>query len=132
MLMTGVVLSNTRMRNAAKTQQLRVRVSEEQRAALNELVIQRAKDETLSDLVREILDEFISPKGDRIRCQISRTVYDRVAKLARVLDRDEQQVVEQCLANVCDVIDRPEIKTPLIVVEHQLRQEYQGKKSDKS
>ena len=111
-----------------KTDQLRVRLTSVQRAALERMLKHRGQNETLSDLVREIIDQAVSPDARQIACRISRTVYERVAALAGMLNRETDQVIEQSLENICDVIDRPEIKVPLILVEHQLRREYQQKR----
>lgn len=111
-----------------KTDQLRIRQTSQQREALERELKRRGKNQTLSDLVRELIDEGISPDANQVSCRVPRAVYDRVEALGRMLNRSTQQVIVQCLENICDVAEQPDkSQVPLVVAECQLRREYQQK-----
>ena len=112
-----------------KTNQLRVRLDDGQRERLLEIASARGKGERLSDMVRQAIDEFVSPEPLDLRgshyvsvtCQCKQAVME----LAEELNRSQSQVVEACVEGIQDILESK--RTPLIIYEIHLRRKYHKK-----
>ena len=109
-----------------KRSQLRVRLDDGQRERLLEIASARGKGERLSDIVRQAINEFISPDPLDLReshCVNVTTQCKRtVSELAEELNRTESQVLEACVEGIHDILERK--RTPLIIYEVHLRRKY--------
>jgi len=111
--------------------QLRVRMEEGQRDRLLEIAAARGKGETLSDIVRLALNEFISPEAVDSQgahfIKVTPGCKQRTAELAKELSRSQTQVLEDCVEGIHDILEHKQ--TPLIVYEVHLRRKYRQKES---
>jgi hypothetical protein len=111
--------------------QLRVRMEDGQRERLLEIATARGKGETLSDIVRLALNEFISPESVNAQethfIKVTSTCKRRTADLARELNRSQTQVLEDCVDGIYDILENKQ--TPLIIFEVRLRRKYRQKES---
>jgi Arc/MetJ-type ribon-helix-helix transcriptional regulator len=107
-----------------KSNQLRVRLSEEDREALEKLLIKRGRNETLSDLVREALQACAGADASRAPCYLSPDALKQVQAIAKVLNRNESAVLEECVLGIADLINGKGAQQPLIVQEYNLRKGY--------
>ncbi len=107
----------------AKNIQLRVRLREEYQTQL--LAIAKEKRMNLSEVVREALDEYLSPTrqdSNAFVVSVDNPTHERVVEMAQVLDRTECNVVEECVSSIFDAYKNN--RTPLIVLELNLRRKY--------
>ena len=115
-----------------KTNQLRVRLEDGQRERLLEIASARGKGERLSDMVRQAIDEFISPeepldpRGSHY-VNVTSPCKRKLTELAEELNRSQTQVLEACVEGIQDIIERK--RTPLIIYEVHLRRKYLKKNS---
>jgi len=106
-----------------KAGQLRVRLLAEEREALDRIVFERRKDgSTLSDVVREALQWYLSPDATRVACSLSGDTFKQVEKLSKALNREPRQVLDDCVMGIVDQLTEDSV--PLIVQEWKLRQNY--------
>jgi hypothetical protein len=110
--------------SSGRTDQLRVRLSKEEREAVAKLILRRGGDLTSADIVREAIAWCLRPNPDQHTCFVSPAVYLRVEVLARLLNREANQVINDCVEGVLEMIDNQDRKPPLIVAEAELRQKY--------
>jgi hypothetical protein len=110
----------------SKSYQLRVRVTAEERDLLEKLRIERNKEETISDLVREALSLLTRPTAGGASSSLSPAVRAQVEHLAELLKREPRQVEEACVEGIFDLIDH-KCEVPLIVMETYLHLKYHGK-----
>lgn len=115
-----------------RTDQLRVRLRREEREALENAIQKRGKNETISDVIREALAWCLHPDLKKQPCYLSQETYAKVRALAIDLNRDADQVVEDCIQGILDLVDKPDRKVPLIVMEVQLRRKYESEKIRKA
>lgn len=108
-----------------KTDQLRVRLTREEREALEKLIVKRGRNETISDVIREALSWCLHPGLNKEPCYVSPNVHSKVQQLAKDLNRDPNQVVEDCVQGILDLVENPDQKLPLVVMEVQLRRQYE-------
>lgn len=115
----------------SKSNQLRVRVTAEERDVLEKLRVDRGRGETISDLVREGISLLVrgGPAG-RPGTLTSKT-QQQVERLAVLLKREPQQVEEACIEGILDLIEM-KCEVPLIVMETHLHLKYRNRdeKSD--
>jgi predicted transcriptional regulator len=106
--------------------QLRVRLEDGLRERLLEIAAVRSKGETLSDIVRLALNEFVSPESANSHeahfIKVTPECKRRTAELAKELNRSQTQVLEDCVEGIYDVLERKQ--TPLIIFEVHLRRKY--------
>lgn len=111
--------------------QLRVRLEDGLRQRLLEIASVRGKGETLSDVVRLALNEFISPESVSSQeahfIKVTSGCKRRTAELARELNRSQTQVLEDCVEGIHDILERQQV--PLIIYEVRLRRKYRQKES---
>ncbi len=107
----------------SKVQQLRVRVTSEERDLLEKLRLDRGEGETISDLVREGISMLIRPVPSATSAPLSTGTQERLDRLAALLRRAPQQVEEACVEGVLDLIDE-KCEVPLIVMESHLHMKY--------
>ncbi len=107
----------------SKVQQLRVRVTSEERDLLEKLRLDRGEGETISDLVREGISMLIRPVPSAPPAPLSTGTQERLDRLAALLRRAPQQVEEACVEGVLDLIDE-KCEVPLIVMESHLHMKY--------
>jgi hypothetical protein len=110
-----------------KTDQLRVRLTKQEREALENIIIERGQNETISDIIREALAWMIHPETSKVPCYLSTAMHKRVMEMSKDLNRDKDHVVEDCVQGVLDLLERPDRK-PLVVMELHLRREYDPQK----
>lgn len=106
-----------------KTDQLRVRLTDKQRADLEQRLKDRSKNETLSDLVRQIIEEYLLP-ATHFHAPIHWALYSKMDEIGRVLDRKPEAVISEALAAIHELVTKPD-HIPLILAEYRLRLEYQ-------
>lgn len=111
--------------------QLRVRIEDGQRERLLEIAAVRGKGETLSDIVRLALTEFISPESaathDAHFIKVTSACRQRAALMAQELNRSQTQVLEDCVEGIHQILERQQ--TPLIIYEVRLRRKYRQEAS---
>jgi predicted transcriptional regulator len=116
-----------------KSNQLRVRLEDGQRERLLEIASARGKGERLSDMVRQAIDEFISPEPLDPRgshyVNVTSPCKQMISELAEELNRSPTQVLEACVEGIQDILERK--RTPLIIYEVHLRRKYHRKNSFK-
>ena len=112
-----------------KTDQLRVRLTRGEREALEKLIVKRGRNETISDVIREALSWCLHPGLNKEPCYIAPGLHAKVQQLAKDLNRDPNQVVEDCVQGILDLVENPNQKLPLVVMEVQLRRQYESGKS---
>ena len=99
--------------------QLRVRITTEERDALESLRVNRGKGENISDIVREAL-RLMQEKHDGPAATV---LEKKVKTLAGLLKREPQQVEKACIEGIFDLIEN-KTRVPLIVMESQLHLSY--------
>ncbi len=102
-----------------KGYQLRVRITAEERDALEKLRIDRGKGETISDIVREALGLLV----ERHEGASATVLEKKVKTLASLLKREPRQVEQACIEGIFDLIEN-KARVPLIVMESQLHLSY--------
>jgi hypothetical protein len=112
----------------SKSNQLRVRVTAEERDLLDKLALARDRGETISDLVREAIALLVG--GGSGAHALSPAVQAKVERLALLLKREPRQVEEACVEGILDLIEL-KCEVPLIVMETHLHLKYRNK-DDKS
>jgi predicted transcriptional regulator len=116
-----------------KSNQLRVRLEDGQRERLLEIASARGKGERLSDMVRQAINEFVSPEPldprDSHYMNVTSQCKRRVSELAEELNRSQNQVLEACVEGIHDLLEGK--RTPLIIYEVHLRRKYHRKSSVK-
>jgi len=110
----------------SKINQLRVRVTAEDRDLLEKLCIARGRGETISDLVREAIALLVGTGGKSGAASISPTLQAKLERLAILLKREPQQVEEACIEGILDLIEL-KCEVPLIVMETHLHLKYRNK-----
>jgi hypothetical protein len=110
----------------SKINQLRVRVTAEDRDLLEKLRIARGRGETISDLVREAIALLVGTGGTSGAATISPTLQAKLERLAVLLKREPQQVEEACIEGILDLIEL-KCEVPLIVMETHLHLKYRNK-----
>jgi hypothetical protein len=108
----------------SKSNQLRVRVTAEERELLDKLCAERGSGETISDLVREAI--ALLTRGGGKAAPLAPALQARVERLADLLKREPRQVEEACIEGILDLIDGA-CDVPLIVMETHLHQKYRSK-----
>jgi hypothetical protein len=114
-----------------RTDQLRVRLRKEEREALENVIQKRGKNETISDVIREALAWCLHPDLKKQPTYLSQETFAKVKALAIDLNREPDQVVEDCIQGILDLVEKPDRKLPLIVMEVQLRRKYESEKIKK-
>lgn len=107
--------------HVTRTDQLRVRLKASERTALETVIKQRGRNETISDVIREALKWLIHPEGTHHPVYVTPSTSAEVKKLANELKRDEGQVVEDCVRGILSAADGHQ---PLIAKELKLRRKY--------
>jgi hypothetical protein len=102
-----------------KGYQLRVRITADERDALEKLRVERSKGETISDIVREALSLLV----ERHEGAAATLLEKKVRTLAALLKREPRQVEQACIEGIFDLIES-KAKVPLIVMESQLHLSY--------
>jgi len=114
-----------------KSDQVRVRIEDGQRERLIEIASARGKGETLSDMIRQAIGEFISPDSVKLQdahfVNVTSLCKQRIADLARELNRSQAQVLEDCVEGIHDSLDHKRV--PLIIFEVHLRRKYHKQES---
>ena len=99
--------------------QLRVRITAQERDALEKLRIDRGKDESISDIVRESLALLINRHEG-----IATTLLEKkIQALACLLKREPSQIEKACIEGIFDLIEN-KARVPLIVMESQFHLSY--------
>lgn len=114
----------------SKSYQLRVRVTPEERDLLEKLRIDRARGETLSDLVREAISLLVRAGAAGASTALSPKTQAQVDRLAVLLKREPLQVEEACIEGIMDLIEL-KCDVPLIVMETHLHLKYRAKEEKK-
>jgi hypothetical protein len=109
----------------SKSCQLRVRVTPEERDLLEKLRTERARGETISDLVREAISLLIKGAPEDENNRIGSRTQRQVERLASLLKRETRQVEEACVEGIIDLIEA-KCTVPLIVMETHLHLKYRN------
>ena len=108
-----------------KDHQLRVRLSGRHYSKLRELSSSRRFGDTISDVVRQAIEAFVEPQlrmSENAEFLINDDVKTAVQNLATQLDRKPARVIEDCVEGIVDQYEQK--KTPLIILELELRRKY--------
>ena len=108
-----------------KDHQLRVRLSGRHYSKLKELSSSHRFGETISDVVRQAIEAFVEPQlrtSENAEYLINDDAKSAVQKLATQLDRKPARVIEDCVEGMVDLYEQK--KTPLIILELELRKKY--------
>jgi Arc/MetJ-type ribon-helix-helix transcriptional regulator len=113
-------MENTLSEGDGKGYQLRVRITADERDALERIRSTRGQGETISDVVREALALLIKQnEGSAHHTALQK----KVQTLATLLKREPRQVEQACIEGVFDLIEN-KARVPLIVMESQLHLSY--------
>lgn len=112
-----------------KSDQLRVRLREDERRALEErCVLDRQAGhiyaETLSSWLRHHIQLIIGCET-RMVCSLSSECYRDLLRLAKEMDQSPEKMMEACISGIAEMLDSSG-KEPLIVAELRLRRSYRG------
>lgn len=110
----------------SKSNQLRVRVTAEERELLEKLRVARDRGETISDLVREAISLLVGKGGDGSTNALGPATQAKLERLAVLLKREPRQVEEACVEGILDLIEL-KCEVPLIVMETHLHLKYRNK-----
>ncbi len=110
----------------SKTNQLRVRVTPEERELLEKLRTDRNRGETISDLVREAISLLLRGGSEGRSSALSPHTQRQMERLAVLLKREPQQVEEACVEGILDLIES-KCEVPLIVMETHLHLKYRNR-----
>jgi hypothetical protein len=110
----------------SKSNQLRVRVTSEERELLEKLRRERGRGETISDLVREAISLLIRGGASGKWGVLTPKTQAQVERLAVLLKREPQQVEEACVEGILDLIEM-KCEVPLIVMETHLHLKYRNR-----
>lgn len=109
---------------------LRVRLTMGEREAMEKLIADRGKGETISRFIRDVvIGGYISRDG-REPYLIKGDVHRKLEKLGELLNRDPGSVAEECIEGICHLVE-DQTEDPLIVQEVKLRQKYSEAESTK-
>ena len=89
-------------RRTNKTDQLRVRLTTEERESLERIVADRNDATTISDVIREGLATYLNPNSQERPCVVSVGTMKTIEKLAVDLNREPQQIIEECIRGIAD------------------------------
>jgi hypothetical protein len=103
---------------------LRVRLTREQREGLERLIIQRGGNESLSDVVREIISSAIGVPAGGTNSVYTEEIQKIVERLSLEINRPPDQVTADCIAGIWGLIENE--RSPLIVEEVKLRRRYRA------
>lgn len=111
-----------------KTSQLRIRLSTEERQALEIRCAQNraaghSYADTLSSWLRYHIGMIVASET-RVICCLSKERHRELMELANVMDQSPEKIMEVCLAGIVGLIAHPSRKSPLIVAEFRLRKSY--------
>jgi hypothetical protein len=107
-----------------KKEQLRVRLPLELRQALEKHVETRGPNATVSSVLRDFLDTLLEPKTPRQTVTISRDAFTALKSMAKDCGRSVEFTLDQCVMEMKEMSENPNFKTPLLIREMQLRQQY--------
>jgi len=113
--------------------QLRVRLKEVRRRQLLAAAAARGQGETLSDMVRQAIDQFLGIEKDPQEgslISVPEACEKKLHYLAAQVDRNTALVLEDCVDGIIDIFENK--KTPLIVLELNLRRRYFDTKEEKT
>jgi hypothetical protein len=103
---------------------LRVRLTRAQREGLERLIVQRRKNESLSDLVREIISAAIGMPQGGPNSIFTEEVQNILERLSTETNRPPDQVTADCIAGIWGIVENQ--RPPLIVEEVKLRRRYRA------
>jgi hypothetical protein len=109
----------------SKSYQLRVRVTADERDQLEKLRAERARGETISDLVREAIALLVKSTGVPVS-GLTPKAQGRIDRVAQLLQREPRQVEEACVEGIMDLIEL-KCEVPLIVMETRLHLQYRNR-----
>ncbi|MCE0482652.1 MAG: hypothetical protein LV479_00255 [Methylacidiphilales bacterium] len=110
----------------SKSYQLRVRITPEEHALLEKLRLNRARGETVSDLVREAISILAGGELNGKGTVLNPKTQAQVERLAVLLKREPRQVEEACVEGILDLIEM-KCDVPLIVMETHLHLKYRNR-----
>ncbi len=99
----------------SKSYQLRVRVTADERDQLEKLRVERARGETISDLVREAIALLVKSSGGPVS-GLAPKAQGRIDRVAQLLQRESRPVEEACVEGRMDQIEL-KCDVPLIDME---------------
>ncbi len=112
---------------STKAEQLRVRITSRHRSILEELVKNRNQGETLSDVVRLLIAQVGHDRdpAEMSPMFVSSETNELLFKLAKEIDRDPRQVLEECVKAIASLVEG-DTRPPLITEEIRLRRSYRA------
>jgi TPP-dependent 2-oxoacid decarboxylase len=113
--------------NEDKDLHLRVRITESHRRILDDVIRQRAKNETLSDVVRLIIEQAAEKKPEYVLLPLP--VFETAKALAQETERSVESVVAESVKGIVSLLAGNE-RPPLIIEEVKLRRSYQEPASE--
>lgn len=106
-----------------KTEMLRVRLTTGERDAMEQLIVNRGKGETISRFIRDVVIGSYITRDGREPYLVSEQVHHKLEKLGVLLNRNPDRVAEECIEGICHMIENQD-EDPLIVQEVKLRERY--------
>jgi predicted DNA-binding protein len=101
---------------------LRVRLNRGQREGLDRLIAQRGRNETVSDLVREIISTALGVPEGATHSAFSPEVQKILENLSLETNRTPDHVTADCISGIWGLVESG--RSPLIVEEVKLRRRY--------
>src|ERR1700733_11655418 len=96
-----------------KSDQVRVRIENGQRERLLEIAAARGRGETLSDMIRQAIGDFISPEAIKLQeshfVNVTSQCQRRIEDLAKELNRSHAQVLEDCVEGIHDSLEEKRV-----------------------
>lgn len=109
-----------------KREQLRVRLTQDVRLALEEYAKGRGQNATISSVLREFIQWLIDPNGFTQPKLVTREAAEALKALAKAWGRSEEQTLDQCILGIRDLVEAKRTTMPLIVREIKLRRSYKS------
>ena len=107
-----------------KSEMLRVRLTHEERTAMEVLIQRRGKGETISRFIRDVVIGSYITRGGKEPYLVSSSTREKLERLAALLNRPPDHVAEECIEGVTSMVEDPGLVSPLIVQEVKLRRRY--------
>lgn len=105
-----------------RTEQLRVRISREQREVLENLARHSGKNEKLSDVVRHLINSAVERSSSE-SVHIPDSIRAQLLQLAHESERPIEQVLADCVEGLVAMLDGDD-RLPLLIEEIRLRRRY--------
>jgi negative regulator of replication initiation len=103
--------------------QLRIRITEKQKQSLEQLTLVRGRGESISDIIRYIIDLHATSTT----VTLDDAIVTQLTQMAEEVNRSKSKVVQDCIVAVLGLLESD--RSPLIVEEIKLRRSYASQRA---